>query len=113
GACTTDSQAVTTDEQNVPAATSKVQSDQRALAAADEALAEARTSAAAYGQTSAYTELPAAGAVVRRGQSLYAIDGLPVVLLYGSTTAWRAFVPGMSSGRDVAALNANLRALGY
>jgi hypothetical protein len=57
--------------------------------------------------------LPAVGAVVRRGQALYAVDGQPGLLLYGSVTAWRAFVAGMSPGSDVAELNANLRALGY
>jgi len=34
-------------------------------------------------------------------------------LLYGRTTAWRAFRLGMAPGRDVAELNANLHALGY
>jgi Putative peptidoglycan binding domain len=57
--------------------------------------------------------LPTEGKVVRRGQPLYAVDGRPVLLLYGRVTAWRAFRPGMSPGRDVAQLNANLRALGY
>ena len=37
----------------------------------------------------------------------------PVVLLYGPVAPWRAFMPGMSPGKDVAELNANLRALGY
>jgi peptidoglycan hydrolase-like protein with peptidoglycan-binding domain len=35
------------------------------------------------------------------------------LLLYGPTPAWRAFVPTMTAGPDVAELNANLRALGY
>jgi peptidoglycan hydrolase-like protein with peptidoglycan-binding domain len=51
--------------------------------------------------------------VVRRGHTLYAVDGEPVILLYGPVTAWRAFALGMSAGKDVAELNANLRALGY
>jgi peptidoglycan hydrolase-like protein with peptidoglycan-binding domain len=50
---------------------------------------------------------------VRRGEALYAVDGKPGLLLYGSVTAWRAFVAGMSPGPDVAELNANLRALGF
>jgi peptidoglycan hydrolase-like protein with peptidoglycan-binding domain len=57
--------------------------------------------------------LPAVGDIVRRGEALYAVDGTPGLLLYGSATAWRALVAGMSPGRDVAELNANLRALGY
>jgi hypothetical protein len=113
--CTADAQAVTTDQQAVTQAVVKVQADahqvssaRTGLAGADQALHDAQTSAASYGQTSVYTMLPKVGDVVRRGQALYAIGGRPVVLLYGATTPWRAFVPGMSPGRDVAELNANL-----
>jgi peptidoglycan hydrolase-like protein with peptidoglycan-binding domain len=65
------------------------------------------------GGAAIYTKLPSAGDVVSRGQQLYAINGRAVLLLYGSTPAWRVFRGGMSSGPDVAELNANLRALGY
>lgn len=58
-----------------------------------------------------FTALPAAGLVVRRGQSLYSISGSPVALLYGSTPAYRSLSEGMS-GADVQELNANLVALG-
>ena len=44
---------------------------------------------------------------------MYAISGQPVLLLYGSVAPTRAFTAGMSPGHDVAALNANLDALGY
>jgi peptidoglycan hydrolase-like protein with peptidoglycan-binding domain len=71
------------------------------------------TPASAVAQTSMFTELPAVGRVIARGQSLYQVSGQPVLLLYGSELASRAFVAGMSAGRDVAALNANLDALGY
>ena len=37
-----------------------------------------------YGQNSTFTKLPAVGQVISRGQTLYAIGGRPVVLLYGS-----------------------------
>ncbi len=57
--------------------------------------------------------LPTAGEVIGRGQTLYSIDGSPTLLLYGAMPAWRSFTAGMSPGRDVAELNANLRALGY
>ena len=113
GPCATDSQAVATDQQTITSGTSKVQADERALASAKEALAQAQSSAAAYGPASTFTSLPAAGDVVRRGGTLYAIDGQPVVLLYGGVPVWRAFAPGMSPGRDVAELNANLRESGY
>jgi hypothetical protein len=62
--------------------------------------------------TGLYTQLPAAGQVVRRGQVLYQVNGDPVVLLYGSVPAYRALSEGMT-GADVRQLNANLVALGY
>lgn len=65
------------------------------------------------GSASVYTMLPQSGDTIRRGHPLYAVDDQPVLLLYGSVPAWREFASGMSAGRDVAELNANLRALGY
>jgi peptidoglycan hydrolase-like protein with peptidoglycan-binding domain len=119
-ACAAAAQALTTDEQNVQSSAAKVAADEGSvasaratLAGAEQSLTAARASATVYGQSSIYTSLPEVGRVIRRGQTLYAIDGRPVVLLYGHVTAWRAFVAGMSPGRDVAELNANLRALGY
>ncbi len=118
--CSSDVQNVTTDEQSLTQDTTKVASDRTqvssaagSLAGAETALAAAGTSASLYGQDSTYTTLPALGQIVKRGQSLYAVSGSPVFLLYGQTAAWRAFVSGMSPGPDVAELNANLDALGY
>jgi peptidoglycan hydrolase-like protein with peptidoglycan-binding domain len=118
--CATGYQAVAADEQSMTADTAKAQADRRAvsssqtaLSGADQALSDAQSSAAIYGQTSVYTTLPAVGRVIRLGGTLFAIGGQPVVLLYGRTTPWRAFAPGMSSGSDVWQLNENLRALGY
>ncbi|HET8892726.1 MAG TPA: peptidoglycan-binding protein, partial [Gaiellaceae bacterium] len=117
--CTTETQALTTLEPAVTTDSVKVTSDratasadERALAADSAALAAAEDSAAGYTQTSTYTMLPSIGAVIRRGEALYAISGAPVLLLYGRVTAWRAFRAGMSSGRDVRELNANLRLAG-
>ena len=59
-----------------------------------------------------FTALPAVGQVVRQGQVLYQVSGVPVVLLYGSTPVYRSLSEGMT-GRDVAELNADLVALGY
>jgi hypothetical protein len=119
-ACSTAAQAVAADEEAVRAAEQSVTADRGTVATARatltgarESLAAAEASATGYETTSAFTMLPAAGNVIRRGQALYAVDGRPVLLLYGKATAWRAFRPGMSPGRDVAQLNANLRALGY
>jgi hypothetical protein len=120
GVCTGDVQVVSNDTQGLGGAAAKAGGDraslamaEAALARAGEALSTARASAAAYGQSSTFTMLPAVGQVVSRGQALYAISGRPVVLLYGSTVPTRAFTAGMSAGADVAELNANLDALGY
>ena len=47
---------------------------------------------------STFTALPSVGEIIGRGQSLYEIDGQPVLLLYGSSPPTRAFVAGMSPG---------------
>jgi multidrug efflux pump subunit AcrA (membrane-fusion protein) len=59
-----------------------------------------------------YTKLPELGQVVSQGQVLYRVDDSPVVLLYGSTPAYRTLSAG-AAGADVAQLNADLVALGY
>jgi hypothetical protein len=58
-----------------------------------------------------FTALPAAGQVVRQGQSLYSVSGSAVALLYGSTPAYRSLSEG-ASGTDVKQLNADLVGLG-
>jgi hypothetical protein len=58
------------------------------------------------------TAVPTVGHVVSQGRVLYRVSGAPVVLLYGSTPAYRALSEGMT-GADVAELNADLVALGY
>jgi hypothetical protein len=59
-----------------------------------------------------YTKLPELGQVISRGQVLYRVDDSPVLLLYGSTPAYRTLSAG-AAGADVAQLNADLAALGY
>jgi peptidoglycan hydrolase-like protein with peptidoglycan-binding domain len=59
-----------------------------------------------------YTALPALGQVIRQGHVLYRVNDRPVVLLHGSTPAYRTLSAG-ASGPDVAELNADLVALGY
>ena len=120
GGCATDAQLVSTGQQSVSADVAKVSSDESqvssaagSLTAARSAVATADAQAAVYGEDSTFTSVPSAGAIVRRGQRLYSIDGQPVLLLYGGTVASRAFVNGISSGVDVAELNVNLDALGY
>lgn len=120
GVCAGDVQALAGEEQSAGGAAMKVQGDEASLSSAQTALSageasasSARSLAADYGQGSTFTMLPAVGRVIARGRSLFAINGHPTVLLYGSVVPTRAFVAGMSPGRDVAALNANLQALGY
>jgi len=59
-----------------------------------------------------YTKLPAVGQVISQGQVLYRVNDSPVVLLYGSTPAYRILSAG-ATGAAVAELNADLVALGY
>lgn len=58
------------------------------------------------------TSSPLVGQVVSQGQVLYRVDGVPVVLLYGATPAYRSLWEGLI-GTDVEELNADLVALGY
>jgi hypothetical protein len=50
--------------------------------------------------------------VIRQGHVLYRVDDRPVILLHGSTPAYRTLSAG-ASGPVVAELNADLLALGY
>jgi hypothetical protein len=63
------------------------------------------------------TALPPIGRVVTQGQTLYQVDGTPVVLLDGPTPAYRSLFEGAKAsdvtGPDVQELNADLVALGY
>jgi peptidoglycan hydrolase-like protein with peptidoglycan-binding domain len=59
------------------------------------------------------TMLPTEGETMRRGDALVAVDGHPVVLLYGMVPAWRRLGLGVSPGPDVRQLETNLTALGY
>jgi hypothetical protein len=62
---------------------------------------------------SVLTALPPPGRVVRRGQSLYEVDGTGVPLFYGARPMWRPVQAGITPGRDVYQLDQNLIALGY
>jgi HlyD family secretion protein len=61
-------------------------------------------------------QLPQAGKVISEGQVLYEVGGRPVVVLYGSTPAYRSLSAGTNNGvtgPDVRELNADLVAMGY
>jgi hypothetical protein len=68
-------------------------------------------------QQGTITWLPAVGQVVSEGQVLYRVSEDPVVLLYGTTPAFRTLSEGATdsatSGSDVAELNYDLVAMGY
>jgi peptidoglycan hydrolase-like protein with peptidoglycan-binding domain len=59
------------------------------------------------------TWLPKAGAVIRRGGTLLAVDNQPVQLFYGNVPPWRDLLVGVDDGPDVKQLEQNLAALGY
>jgi hypothetical protein len=59
-----------------------------------------------------YTKLPGAGDKVACGGVLYRVNDKPVLLLCGSTPAYRSMAEG-DRGPDVSELNANLVHLGY
>jgi peptidoglycan hydrolase-like protein with peptidoglycan-binding domain len=104
-----------------PPAAATVSTGQAAVVRAD--VAQRTQFSGSLGHAGAYTVIsPATGAltrsravgdVVRQGQSLYEVDGRPVMLLYGERPVWRAFSRGMSDGADVQQLQAALKALGY
>jgi peptidoglycan hydrolase-like protein with peptidoglycan-binding domain len=58
------------------------------------------------------TSMADEGTKIGRGQTLYEVDGEPVVLMYGSTPAWRD-IGGNITGVDVKQLEENLEALGF
>jgi Putative peptidoglycan binding domain len=89
----------------------KVTADRTALAGARSTLASLRETAVDPGTT--YTWLPSAGQVIRQDQRVYAVSGVPVLLLYGRVAAYRAFYQGMSRGADVGELTRNLIGLGF
>jgi multidrug efflux pump subunit AcrA (membrane-fusion protein) len=64
------------------------------------------------GAAGVYTTLPAVGQTVTRGQTLYAVSGRPIPLLYGGTPLARQLTAGVA-GDDVKELEDNLIALGY
>ncbi|MEV7521871.1 peptidoglycan-binding domain-containing protein [Streptomyces sp. NPDC091371] len=59
------------------------------------------------------TGLPVVGAVVRAGETLYEVDGQPVVLMTGDRPLWRDLGPDVSEGPDVEQLERNLVKLGH
>ncbi|HKO26693.1 MAG TPA: peptidoglycan-binding domain-containing protein, partial [Solirubrobacteraceae bacterium] len=65
------------------------------------------------GLSGTITWLPAVGQVIRPGQALYRVAGVPVILMNGSTPAYRDLNSSDSDGPDILELNRNLVALGF
>ena len=53
------------------------------------------------------------GQVIKPGQALYRVDGAPVILMDGTTPAYRDLNSSDSDGQDILELNRNLVALGF
>lgn len=59
------------------------------------------------------TGLPSEAQRLDRGDTVYEIDGLPVILMIGDRPAWRTIADGVDDGSDVEQLESNLVALGF
>ena len=59
------------------------------------------------------TWLPAVGQVIKPGQALYRVAGAPVILMDGTTPAYRDLNASDSAGQDVLQLNRDLVDLGF
>jgi hypothetical protein len=60
-----------------------------------------------------FTWLPRTGAVIHPGQTLFRVDGKPVVLMDGTLPAYRSLRSGIADGADVRQLERGLARLGY
>ncbi|MGO4103956.1 peptidoglycan-binding protein [Leifsonia sp. YAF41] len=65
------------------------------------------------GLSGVVTGLPAVGATIGLGQTLFTVSNRPVVLFHGGLPVWRSFERGMDPGPDVAQLEQNLATLGH
>jgi hypothetical protein len=84
--------------------------DEIAASSAEQALALAQRDSTNPAAT--ITSLPAVGAILHRGQAVYALDGRDVPLFYGTVTPFRALYDG-ESGPDVRQLQVNLKCFGF
>jgi hypothetical protein len=59
------------------------------------------------------TWLPQVGQRIKPGATLFKVDGRPVILMNGSTPAYRDLTPADADGADILELNRSLAALGF
>jgi peptidoglycan hydrolase-like protein with peptidoglycan-binding domain len=64
------------------------------------------------GTVGTFTLLPRVGRLLRPGRPVFDVDGAPVIVMSGSTPAYRDLVASDRDGRDVLQLNRNLVKLG-
>jgi hypothetical protein len=57
--------------------------------------------------------LPSVGQVIKPGQPLFRVGGVPVILMNGGTPAYRNLGPSDGDGQDILELNRNLVGLGF
>ena len=65
------------------------------------------------GLTGTITWLPRIGQALKPGQTLFKVDGQPVILMDGTTPAYRDLTSSDSDGSDILQLNRDLRSLGF
>jgi membrane fusion protein, multidrug efflux system len=63
--------------------------------------------------TGTVTWLPKVGQVIKPGQTPFKVDGQPVILMDGTTPAYRDLTSSDSDGSDILQLNRDLRSLGF
>ncbi|WP_097866420.1 peptidoglycan-binding protein [Streptomyces sp. rh34] len=101
------------DQANLPAATEPVvQGDLVSTTSVDGTLGYSRKRKINSGATGTLTWVASGGAKVERDGKLYAVDGTPVRLMYGTEPMYRKLKNG-DTGTDVKQLKQNLIALGY
>jgi peptidoglycan hydrolase-like protein with peptidoglycan-binding domain len=102
------------DGPRLPAATAPVQrGDLTDTRTVDGTLGYGDTWNLVNGASGTVTWARGAGAVVRRGGTLYRVGNEPVVLMYGDLPVYRTLSAGVSDGPDVEELERNLAKLGY
>lgn len=60
-----------------------------------------------------FTALPRVGDTVKRGETMYEVNGRRVPLFYGDSPLWRALDRGVANGPDIRLVEQNLTALGF
>ncbi|WP_327581703.1 peptidoglycan-binding protein [Nonomuraea sp. NBC_00507] len=74
---------------------------------------EGTHTASVVGEGGVVTSLPAVGATLTRGDTVYELSGRRVKLMYGKRPAWRTLSWGVTGGLDVLQLERNLKAMGH